>query len=474
MFELSPHINKDKIFLVNLSEIEGRLDPYYFHPKFKIINEKLPQSKQTKLKEISTNIFSGITPKSGGEAYTSPDNGIPFIRSGDFSEENTIDFSKVKYIKKEIHNNLMASSKIFKDDILIAIVGATIGKVGIYKYDIEANINQAICGVRINKDKYLPDFVQIFLLTNLGQLILDRLKRPVARANINLEEISQISLPLISLTTQKKIIDIYSNSIKSKQQKEAQADELLNSIDDYLLNELGITLPKKDNLLKNRIFKVNFSEITGKRWDTFYSQSFFKENVENIYNGKYPITELKNIIKNNLIKGKLPNNEQKDGNNKVVQISSIDNNGDIDFTNLITAKDIFTKEQKIKNGDVIIVITGATIGKISIWDYNGDFYLGGDLVKFQTKDNINPFYVFSILRTSPLQIEIERNITGATNGHLSPFDIEHFPIPVPPIEKQNEIAEHIKSIRKQAKQLKLEAKEVLEQAKLEVEKMILE
>ena len=44
---------------------------------------------------------------------------------------------------------------------------------------------------------------------------------------------------------------------------------------------------------------------------------------------------------------------------------------------------------------------------------------------------------------------------------------------LPPLEKQNEIASHITQIRSKANALKKEGKEILEQAKQEVERMIL-
>jgi type I restriction enzyme S subunit len=46
-------------------------------------------------------------------------------------------------------------------------------------------------------------------------------------------------------------------------------------------------------------------------------------------------------------------------------------------------------------------------------------------------------------------------------------------IPLPPLEKQTEIADHIAQIRSRAKQLQQEAKEGLEQAKRAVEAMLL-
>ena len=112
-------------------------------------------------------------------------------------------------IKQGIHTGLMKSSQLKKNDILIAIVGATIGKVGLYTYDSEANINQAIAAVRIKKG-ILPEFVIVYLLSDVGQTYLEYLKRPVARANINLQEIAEIGISVLPLELQK----IHSNFLR--------------------------------------------------------------------------------------------------------------------------------------------------------------------------------------------------------------------------------------------------------------------
>lgn len=44
------------------------------------------------------------------------------------------------------------------------------------------------------------------LSSSIGQLNLDRLKRPVARANINLEEIGSILIPVPDLFQQNEIV----------------------------------------------------------------------------------------------------------------------------------------------------------------------------------------------------------------------------------------------------------------------------
>mgnify|MGYP003308124319 CR=1 FL=1 len=154
---------------------------------------------------LTTLITSGITPKSGGDAYVDDRlNGIPFIRSGNINIDGELDFNDLLYIRPNIHNTIMKSSQVRKNDLMIAIVGATIGQVGIYVFDNEANINQAIALVRL-KDGINVEYVKELIKSSIGQLSLNRLKRPVARANINLEEIATIQVVLPPFEVQQKI-----------------------------------------------------------------------------------------------------------------------------------------------------------------------------------------------------------------------------------------------------------------------------
>jgi restriction endonuclease S subunit len=62
-----------------------------------------------------------------------------------------------------------------------------------------------------------------------------------------------------------------------------------------------------------------------------------------------------------------------------------------------------------------------------------------------------------------------------TNGirNLIMKEYFHLKIPIPPPEKQTEIANHISALRTQAKQLQQQAAAELEQAKQQVEQLIL-
>ncbi|WP_392532911.1 restriction endonuclease subunit S [Nostoc sp. C117] len=199
-----------QVFAIRLDQIKSRLDSHSNQPRFRKLIQLLQSHRfpVLKLSSLATDIFSGTTPKSGGDAYT--DNkleGIPFIRSGEITKDGRVTEDNAIFIKPKIHQGLMRRSQLQQGDLLIAIVGATIGSVGVYNLPTSANINQAIAAVRLDNSRVLPDFVRWFLSSPIGQAILDYLKRPVARANINLEEIGEILILIPPLEIQCSVIE---------------------------------------------------------------------------------------------------------------------------------------------------------------------------------------------------------------------------------------------------------------------------
>ncbi|HID43409.1 MAG TPA: restriction endonuclease subunit S [Archaeoglobaceae archaeon] len=86
---------------------------------------------------------------------------------------------------------------------------------------------------------------------------------------------------------------------------------------------------------------------------------------------------------------------------------------------------------------------------------------------------MNPYYIFSILKSPLGQIQIKRDITGGTIMGIIRETTKNLKIPLPPLKIQNKIAEEVKRRMQKAEKLQKEAKEVLEKAKQEVEKIIL-
>lgn len=227
---LPPKDTYAKDNIVSLSQLVGsRYDPYYhneyFEEAFKSL-KKTSNYRLVRLSDISILITSGITPKSGGDDYTDSEHGVAFIRSGNIDIMGEVDFDNLLYIRREVHDTRMKSSKVQEGDIMIAIVGATIGQVGIYHSSREANINQAIALVRL-KNGYNSEYIKEMIKSSIGQLNLDRLKRPVARANINLEEISSMLIPIPEFEVQNEIVKSIISIRKQARQLQKEGIELL-------------------------------------------------------------------------------------------------------------------------------------------------------------------------------------------------------------------------------------------------------
>ena len=92
-----------------------------------------------------------------------------------------------------------------KGDLLIALIGATIGQVSIYSSDKEANISQNLASVRFNEE-VVPDYAKEFLLSKIGQMQLERVKRYAARANINLDEVGSLQVIYPSKDKQNEMV----------------------------------------------------------------------------------------------------------------------------------------------------------------------------------------------------------------------------------------------------------------------------
>jgi restriction endonuclease S subunit len=132
--------------------------------------------------EITTKITKGQSPKWQGFDYQQE--GILFVTSENI-QNGYIDISKPKYLPLEF-NNKIKNSQLKKGDILINIVGASIGRCAIFNIDVEcANTNQAVCVFRPNAENDSM-FLSLYLQSETTQNRLFRSQVETARANLSL------------------------------------------------------------------------------------------------------------------------------------------------------------------------------------------------------------------------------------------------------------------------------------------------
>jgi type I restriction enzyme S subunit len=125
--------------------------------------------------------------------------------------------------------------------------------------------------------------------------------------------------------------------------------------------------------------------------------------------------------------------------------------------------------QLARKDDLLLAITGATIGKIGIVKRYASLAFSGDLLCLRVVGaSIDPHYLLLALDHQLGQVQFNRWITGSTNGHLAPRDVGR--ILVPRLDDDTE--KHIAALVQRSLASAVESQVLLEQAKARVEQLI--
>jgi len=186
-------------------------------------------------------IQSGTTPSTLRDDYYD-DGKISWITSGDLKD------SKIHEVKKQITEKALKEIpqlEIFPENsLLIAMIGATVGKVGINKFPSTANQN---CCVLANPIKLDAEFLFYWFIANRDGII--SISTGGAQAIMNQKLIKNLLVPSPDLFEQKNIakflnsnipkIDVMISKIKNKIQKLLEYRQLL--ISNVVFGKIDVT-----------------------------------------------------------------------------------------------------------------------------------------------------------------------------------------------------------------------------------------
>lgn len=441
------------IFKINRSYIEDRIDPSYY-------NGRSDFSKFIKLSKIA--VVKGGKRIPLGMTYTTEKTNYLYLRVADMLDGN-IDYSALYHIGKDVFD-ILKSYEISKNDIVLSIAG-TIGKV-VYLKDIPQNIRiiltENCAKIQIKDFSVLPQYLVLLLNLNItqNQIELNYIQTTIPK--LGLDRIRNLYLPpLPPLSVQQNIVDLYIDAQNKRKQELKESKKLLESVDDYLLSELEIELPKKDNSLKNRIFISHFHNVAGGRIDPLSNTIVLEKLRSNLNNSSF--IYLKDVItETKLIETELSSNDTYIG---LENIGS--NNGNYIKTD---EKETISSALRFEKGQILFPKLRPYLNKVYLAEFNG--LCSTEFHVFNAKNIDVNFLYYCLL--SRITLEQTSNLmTGNTLPRLQSSDIAHILIPNPPLEKQKKIVKHIQQIRNQAKQLKNEADMILQETKQKIEKMIL-
>ncbi len=155
-----------------------------------------------RLKEVTTKIGSGSTPKGGEKSY--PLSGVPLIRSMNV-RMRAFAWEGIAFIHRETHEE-MSGTQVQPNDVLLNITGASIGRVACAPSDLkEANVNQHVAIIRPTPE-LLPQYLMYWLSQPAIQNLINNQQKGFSRQGYTKAQIEALEIPIRPLSEQRRIV----------------------------------------------------------------------------------------------------------------------------------------------------------------------------------------------------------------------------------------------------------------------------
>ncbi len=477
--------------MISRGELEGRLDTVFYKPVYLNNEIAIKQSKwgYEKIVNLAQRLADGPFGSDLKVDEYQP-SGFPLLRVSNIKtgevEGNLVFISDDK--QRQLNR-----SRVYPNDVLLTKAGAILGYSAVFpKYLGEGNITSHLVTITC-KPTINPFYLSHYFRCHIGQLQIYRWGNKSTRPELNTSEVKRILVTLPPLDIQQQIVDRMETAHLARKQKEAEAAAILASIDGYLLQALGITLPPTAKeggsaatgrepvppaSIPKKCFYIHSSKVSGGRFDPAYFDVVFSDLRQSIYEGKYNTVPVGKVC-GFLSSGKTPARDDYSENPTefpIIKVGSYSGDTvDLNKTDYANSRQPHT----VQTGDVFVLAAahqaqyvGRFVKQLDETPVIPTSFVG-ELICFRANPLlIEPNYLFALLSSRTFQTLLNCEKRGQTS-HIYPNDVKHVLIPIPPLEKQTEIANHISTLRAQAKALQQQAATELEQAKQQVERMIL-
>lgn len=339
------------------------------------------------------------------------DSGLPIVRITNINEDR-VDLTNVKFFDINDYKNTNLSNYIVESsDILIAMSGATTGKIGIYESQTISYLNQRVGKFKPNENVLLKKYLYYNLLfkSNFIYELAGGGAQPNLSSNLLMDK---FLIPIPCPDHPEKSLEI--------QQEIVRVLDELTSLTNQLKTEL-------ETERQNR----------KKQFEFFREQLFRFEEGSIIFNKLGEIGEFqrgKRFVKTDMISEGVP----------CIHYGEMYTHYGIwaNKTKSFLSKELVDskKLRLAKKNDVIMVAAGETIEDIG----KGTSWLSDQGVVFHDAcfsytSPLNPSYVAYFTRTKQFHDQIRRNISSGKISAINSKGLEKVYIPIPSLEEQERI-----------------------------------
>jgi len=352
--------------------------------------------------------------------------------------------------------------------LIISKIDARNGAFGIIPDELDnAIVTNDFPLFYVNSEKINPQFLLMITTTKVFIKFAQSCSSGTTnRQRMDIEMFLNQKIPLPKLEEQNIIVNNYLNKIKEAEKLKNNAENLELQIESYFLTELGININERQQRVKSIGLRfVSYSQIV--KWGIDFIG--IKDSVNKVYK-EVAISGLCKISS-----GGTPSRNRKDfyenGFIPWIKTGELNNTILLDTEEKITEEALKNSSAKLyKKGSIIIAMYGATIGKTA--------KLGIDATTNQACAvlfDIDNSIVLTDYLWEYLQIQtdnLKKLAYGSAQPNLNAGIISNYPIPIPSLEKQQEILEKIISLKGEIILLKNNAKWRQQEAKQEFEQAI--
>ena len=453
-----------EINIRNLNEIQNnvdntfRIDAEHYQRKYQKALSVIQGINYTRLKNlIRQPISTGHTPSMQVDRFYNGN--IKFIKT-DNLRENQITDDFTDYLTEEGAKEL-SKTNLQVDDVITTIIGATheiVGRTAILREEnLPANINQNIALIRVNKELILPKFLNIYLNTKLGRLMLYYHSRQTEQVNLNCREVERVLVPIFSFEFQKKISDLVEQAYQYADTAKIHYDKA----ESLLTENLGLTnFQIVCNPINIKSLKESFLQ-TG-RLDAEYYQPIYELLENYIFSHSNGFEKLGNICRLN-DENYTPRDSQE---YDYIELSNIGKSGEITGSTRALGKELPSRaRRKVRSNQVMISSIEGSLQSCAIVLPHYDNALCSTGFYVLSSDQINAETLLVLFKSPLMQQILKKNCSGTILTAINKEELLNIPLPIIDEKIQIQIANYIQ----QSNGLREQAKMLLAQAKSNVE-----
>ena len=458
--ELFIQSKNPSIVWITAKFIEDKIGGQYYSTDYIEYERILKTNKLTVLKDV-------ISEYNGGpmgfqlHSYDYLDQGVPVLRTKDM-KELTIILDDPIFISQEKHNELKGS-KTYPGDIIISKTGQ-IGVVAVVPKTLnEANLNQALCNIRVKEGIIDNYFLAVFLNSKYGQYQFIRQGEGKAVQNgLTKDEILDLQIPVISPEIQKYIGD----KVRKAEELREEAKRLKKEAEEILLSSIGINLDSLNKESDNKYVWVE-GNLIHDRIDCQYYDTLYEEIERKLMRNKcVNLIDLCEDFSITVPYSTDFGNKSNENIYPMYRVKNIEeyfvNMEDLQYMN----SSFYEKNEKCRvfTGDILLSRVGS-IGRASIYLNNEKAAMGQNVTRIRLKNNINKYYFLCYINSPISRLLMKRETNAGLQPNLTNENIKLLKVPILNKDIQDKIGNkilHFINITNNSKQLIQEAKQDVE------------